>query len=147
MSASIKTSFTIGLVLLSLGCFLPWQVEGDFLSFWTFGIRIFPSFEDNGGFLILLIAIVLVVLIFKPPVFIEKPERWIIAISIVLTLDSIFHIVKWIINLSKKIGIVGAPSIQIGLFMVFIGSITLLITSLLHYRKLPHEQGRQNSRN
>ena len=136
MSISIKRSFTIGLVLTTLGCFLPWQVEGDFLSVWTFGIRIFPSFEDNGGLLILLLCIALAVLIFKPSSLIEKPEKWIIVLSGILTLDSIFHIVSWVINLSRKLGRVGAPLIHIGLVMVFIGSIILLITALLHYRKI-----------
>lgn len=138
MPAPIKTSFTIGLVLTTLGSFLPWQEEGDFHHFWTFGIRIFPSVEDNGGLIVLLLSIALAMLIFKPPIFIEKPQRWTIALSIILILDSIFHITSWIIDLSQKIGRVGAPSIHIGLIMVFLGSVTLLITSLLQYRKYSH---------
>lgn len=138
MSLPIKRAFTIGLILTALGCFLPWQEEGDFLFFWTFGIRVFPSFEDNGGLLILLLGIALAILIFKPPRFIETPERWIIVLSVILTLDSIFHIANWIIDLSRKFGRIGAPMIHIGLIMVFVGSIILLITSLLQYRRLLH---------
>lgn len=138
VSLSLKRSFTIGLILTILGSFLPWQEEGDFLFFWTFGIRVFPSFEDNGGLLVLLLGIDLAALIFKPPRSIEEPERWIIVLSVILSLTSIFHIVNWIIDFSRKFGIIGAPMIQIGLIMVFIGSIILLIASLLQYRRSLH---------
>ncbi|TLM98569.1 hypothetical protein FDZ73_23240 [bacterium] len=132
----MKRSFIIGLLLTGFGCFLPWQIEGDFLSFWLYGIRIFPSFEDNGGLVILFLVVALAVLIFKPPSFIKKPEIWIIVLSSILTLDSIFHIGSWLVNLSRKIGIVGAPLIHVGLVMVIIGSITLFITSLMYSRRL-----------
>lgn len=136
MSISIKSAFTVGLILTGWGCFLPWQVEGDLIAFSTPGIRVLPSMEDHGGSLILLLGIALALLAFRPPRFIEKPERWILPLSGTLTLLSIFHITRWMIDLSGKIGWTGAPMIQSGLVMVFIGSVVLLVASLLHYRKL-----------
>jgi Kef-type K+ transport system membrane component KefB len=136
MSISKISAFTVGLILIGWGCFLPWQVEGDFVSYSTAGIRVLPSFADHGGTLILLLGIALALLVFKPPRYIEKPDRGILALSAALTLVSTYHVLRWIIDLSGKRGWVGAPMIQTGLVMVFLGSIILLIASLLHYRKL-----------
>jgi hypothetical protein len=87
--------------------------------------------------MILFMVAALTILFFRPPSSVEKPEIWMIVLSCILTLDSIFHIGSWMIDLSWKIGIVGAPFIQIGLVMALIGSIVLLITSFLRHRNLP----------
>lgn len=84
MSISLKRSYFIGLILTGLGCFLPWQIEGDFLPLWLYGIRVFPSFKDNGGLLILFLVVAQAILIFKPPRFIQTPKTWIIVLSRVL---------------------------------------------------------------
>lgn len=135
MSISKKSFFIIGLALTTVGSFLPWQVEGDFLFFRTFGIQIFPSFEDNGGLMIVLLSTVLASLIFSPPVFIKKAERWVVIFSVIITFASIYYVARWFVNLLEKWTIVGAPSLQMGLIMVLIGSFILLITSLLHDHK------------
>ncbi len=134
MAISRTAPFVLGLALTAVGSFLPWQAEGDFLNTWTLGVRVFPSFQDNGGLVVLLVSSVVALLSFRAPSFIEKPERWIVALSAMLTLDAILHVVSWLIALSKVIGIVGAPSIEIGLIMVCIGSVMLLVTSLWQYR-------------
>lgn len=171
MPIHIKRSYIVGLVLTALGCFLPWQGEGDFLYYWTIGVRVFPKFEDNGGVLVLLLCTVLFILIFRPPAFlkllakvtnlpysrrrshcsplrrehlynrfIEGKQKWAIAIGGALVLDSAFQICIVLIKRSKAGGIVGAPAIHFGLIMVSIGSVILLITSLLHFRKSSHQK-------
>ncbi len=132
MSTYIKSSFIIGLILTILGCFLPWRQEGDFISYYTLGLRLFPYTENNGGFVVLLICSALIVLIFCPPVFITKPNTWVISLSALLTLISTFHIGKVLINNLNSSGIIGAPTIQIGLMIVFFGSILMLITANLY---------------
>jgi hypothetical protein len=136
MSTYIKVSFITGIILTMLGCFLPWWEEGDFISYWRLGIRIYPSIENNGGLLVLLLIVILAVLIFQPPSFIEKPAGWVMALSIILALDIAFHIGELMIARSIASGVVGAPSIQIGLIMLIAGSMLLLLTSVLHYLKL-----------
>lgn len=132
MPISKRILFSVGLVLTIIGCFLPWRIEGDFLYFWTYGIRIFPAFEDNGGLLILLVSLILAILIYRPPIYVSNPMRWIIALSVILTFDSALQFIIWLFTLSKNWGIVGMPMIQVGLIMVLLGSITILITSVLN---------------
>lgn len=136
MPALPKKLFIFGLSLTLLGCFLPWQVEGDFLFRVTYGIRIFPTLEDNGGFLIAFLCILLLLLLFWPPKIIERPSRWVIVLTTSIALLSIFHIGSWILDYSDKIGVVGAPAIRIGLVMVFLGSVILLSTSIWQFRKI-----------
>ena len=134
ISTLVKRSYIAGLVLTISGCFLPWQVEGDFISYWKFGIRIFPTFEDNGGVVVLILCISLGVLIFKSPAFMEEKQKWAIAINAALVLDSAIQICLVLIEHFTQSRI-GVPVIYIGLVIVFIGSVILFTTSLLHFQK------------
>ncbi len=133
MSNFMKTLFIVGTVLTLIGSFLPWRREGDFVSYWSYGIRIYPSIKDNGGLLIVLLTIIVIMLVFRPPAFIEKPLIWNIVFSLILVFASVFHIGKLLIDRANAIGVIGAPTIQIGLVMVSIGSILLLVSVGLHY--------------
>jgi hypothetical protein len=132
-----KNLFIFNLFLTLLGCFLPWRVEGDFLFHVTYGLRIFTPVEYNGGFLVVLLCIILSRLIFWPPKAIKDPNRWIIAFSTGLALIALLHLVKWVVDYFNNFGIVGAPAIKFGLVIVFLGSLGLLLTSIWHSRKVP----------
>jgi hypothetical protein len=136
MSTLAKKLFTIGTVLTLTGSFLPWEIQGDFFTNLTFGIRVYPSIVDNGGFLVVALSLIVIMLIFRPPEFIGKPLIWSIVFSLALVLDSVFHVGKLLIIHANAGGIMGAPEIDIGLEMVFIGSVILLIATILHYLKL-----------
>ena len=135
MSNILKTSFVCGVILTLIGCFLPWQQGGDFISYWTYGIRIFPSFQDNGGLLIILLTLNALMLIFRPLNFITKPLMWSIVSGFVLVLVSFFHIAKLVISRANESGTIGAPMIEVGLVMVSVGSILLLSALLIYYHK------------
>lgn len=135
MSNFMKALFILGAVLTIGGSLLPWRQEGDFVSYWTYGFQIYPSIKDNGGLLIVLISIIIIMLIFRPLYFIEKPIIWAIALGAALVVDSALHIGKLLIDRIKLSGVVGAPLPQVGLLMASIGSIILLITGVLHYIK------------
>lgn len=137
MSNSVKTLFIIGAILTLVGSFLPWRREGDFVSYWTYGIRIYPVLKDSGGLLIMLLTLIVTMLIFRPPGFIGKPFIWGILISLVLVFDSTFHIVKLLIDRKNAVGVIGAPAIQIGLVMVPIGSMLLLLSAVIYCCKSP----------
>jgi hypothetical protein len=137
MSNITKILFIIGSVLTVCGSFLPWQSEGDFLSYWSYGIRLSPSFRDNGGLLIVVLSIMMIVLVFLPPVSFGNPKIWNIVFGTVLVLDTTFYIIKWLVNRKDASGIVGAPVIQIGLIMVAIGSTILLLTAVLYFIQSP----------
>jgi hypothetical protein len=135
MSTFMKISFIIGAILTIGGSFLPWLREGDLITYYYPGIRIFPSIHDNGGFIILLLSIALIVLVFRPPDFIGRPTIWCNVVAVALILASVFHGVKWIVNRANMNGVIGAIEIQIGLIMVFIGSVILLSLTMLHHLK------------
>lgn len=137
MSSFTKTLFIVGTVLTLMGSFLPWRREGDFVSYWSYGIHIYPSIKDNGGLLIVLLTIIVIMLVFWPPAFIEKPLIWNILFSLTLVFASVFHVGKLLIDRANAIGVIGAPAIQIGLVMVSIGSILLLVSVGLHYFRSP----------
>jgi hypothetical protein len=121
----------LGAVLVILGSFLPWEIEGDFLSSWRYGIQFFPVFADNGGILVFLLGILIIGLVFRSEGFVKYPAKWILASAIALLILSAYHIVEWLIRRNAANGIVGAPAIKIGLILVGIGSILILATALV----------------
>lgn len=133
MSTLVKKLFTIGAVLTLTGSFLPWEIQGDFFTYLTFGIRVdpsTPSIVDNGGVLIVVLSLIVIMLIFRPPKFIGKPLIWSAVLSLALVLVSVFHIGKLVIIHANAGGIMGAPQIDIGLEMVFVGSVILLTATI-----------------
>jgi hypothetical protein len=126
MPKPLKITFIVSYIFLILGSFLPWSRVGDLISYLTYGIRIFPSITDNGGFIVLILSIIDFVLIYKPVKSIKHPLSWGILICSALVFISIFHIIEIYTNPYAPKGI-GAPNIEIGLIMVMVGSIILLI--------------------
>jgi hypothetical protein len=110
-------------------------MEGDLISYWTPGIRIYPIIKDHGGFLIVLLSLAIIVLVFRPNKFIKNPLIWSIVLGFALVLDTVYQIGKLSLNHAEARGEIGAPMIQIGLIMVSIGSILLFITSVSNYFK------------
>lgn len=148
----LKTLSICGLALTSLGSFLPWQREGDLISYLTYGIRIFPSYGirifpsivDNGGLLIVSLSLIVGLLTFNPPRFIKKPLIWKIFFSMGLVIDAAINIVKILFVRARSGGAIGASVIEHGLIMVSLGAIILFLTSLTVYFRykrvsLPHD--------
>ena len=121
----------LGAVLVILGSFLPWEVEGDFLPYWRYGVQFSPVFADHGGILVLLLGVLIVGLMFRSEGIVEYPAKWILASAIALCLLSVYHIVDWLVRRTAANGIIGAPAIRIGLVLVGSGSILLLATALV----------------
>jgi hypothetical protein len=125
-----KTLYIVGAICTILGSFLPWQQEGDFISYWIYGLQIYPFIRDNGGFLIVVLSVILIWLaLWAPPT-----RRMVICrvlFSYALLIVSGYHIGKWLIRRVEALGVVGAPSLQIGLIAVFSGSLILLFAAIL----------------
>jgi len=141
MSTFTKSMFMVGASLTIAGSFLPWWQAGDFVSYWTYGIQVSPSVQDNGGLLVVLLSSVLLMLIFRPFGFIEKPAAWAIPASAALVLASAFQVGRLLIERTNASGVIGAPSIEVGLLMVSAGSILLLVISVAHYFRRPVSGG------
>jgi len=129
----LRVLYITGTTLNIVGSFLPWQREGDFISYWTLGVRLYPYFKDNGGLLIIVLSTVNLVLLLRPPHFLENPIIWNIVFGIVLVLASGYHIVRFLVQRIAADGDIGAPSPQIGLAVVLVGSLLLLSTTLFDY--------------
>jgi hypothetical protein len=132
----------LGVLLVILGSFLPWEVEGDFLPVWRYGLQFFPVFVDHGGILVLLFGIIISGLMFRSEGIVEYPSKWILASAIALCILSAYHIVDWLVRRVAVIGRVGAPVIRSGLILVGLGSILLLATALVmnSKRSANHDQ-------
>ena len=87
--------FKIGTIFIIVGSFLPWEVWGDFLPVWRYGIQIFPDFADNGGLIPLLISVIILGLIFRTPNFVKHPTIWIKRCAITLVGISVYHFIDW----------------------------------------------------
>lgn len=94
-----------------------------------------PGLKDNGGFLVVILTLLVTAIVLRSPNIGEKQLVWSILISLTLVIDSIFHIYKLIISRANAGGVIGSPVIQIGLVMVFIGSILLLLSTSVKYLK------------
>lgn len=135
MFPSAKILFIISSIFILIGSFLPWRREGDFVSYWTRGIQIYPSVKDNGGLLLVLLTLLVIVLMFRPLQFLGSRSNWILLLAIIVVIDASFHMGKLLLDRRNAIGFVGAPAIQIGLIMVVVGSLLLLVSAAMHYLK------------
>lgn len=62
-------------VLVVIGSSVPREIEGDFVSTWRYGVRLFPVFADNGGVIVSLLGILIVGLVFRSEVFVKHPVK------------------------------------------------------------------------
>jgi hypothetical protein len=105
----------LGAVLVIIGSFLPWEIDGDFISTWRYGIQIFPVFADNGGILVLLLGVTILGLVFRSEGFVKYPTQWAFTSSIALFIISVNHIVDWLVRRIAANGVIGAPAIRFSL--------------------------------
>jgi hypothetical protein len=120
----------LGTILVLIGCFLPWKQEGDLISVWTCGIQIFPTFRDNGGLIVLIITIAMIILKFRPPTVIQRPQSWSILLCVILLITSMIFAVPFLLGLGNTYDSPGTPIIQYGLVLVCTGSLLILISSI-----------------
>ena len=126
----------IAIFLSIIGCFLPWQLEGDVVNLITCGIQIYPSINDNGGIFILLLNIFILILLMKTPKIIKEPQKWINIFSITLVFLSFYHFGRFLLYLSDphfEPSELGIPSLGIGLILIIIGSILLLFVLIIEF--------------
>jgi hypothetical protein len=135
MTPCLRVLYIIGAALTIVGSFLPWQREGDFVSYWTCGICLRPYFKDNGGLLIVFLSAAVLSLVLLSPRLAERSTIWSIVFGVVLVLASGYHIARWLVRRIEANGVIGAPALQIGLVIALLGSSLLLATALLHHSK------------
>ncbi len=118
---------------------MPWQQEGDFVPHWTNGIRLFPGIEDNGGFLIILLSIVMLLLMFRPIAREAKSPIWSMLVGAVLIIDFALHMATILVDHTRSGGVLGSPTIGIGLITVSCGSILLLAAAWFSHLRQLHQ--------
>ncbi len=129
MSKFSSASLIAGTAFMVLGSFLPWRMEGDFLYYYTYGLRLFPPRGDYGGFLVVVLCAALLLAAFKPPAAISNPRGVTVFLAGTLVLLAIYHMVTiWIDHVRSTL--VGPPTVQTGLILVFLGSILSLMACL-----------------
>ena len=130
-NVSQRNLLLLGAALVIVGSFLPWKIEGDFVSNWHYGIQIFPNFEDNGGILVSLFGIFIILLTLRPKEFVRFREKWILISATSLFIIFAYHIGDWFVRRVASSGTIGAPAIKIGLMLVGMGAIINLATAIV----------------
>ena len=134
----------LGAFLALVGCFLPWKQEGDLISIWTCGIQVFPTFRDNGGLIVLIITIAMIILKFRTPTVIQRPQSWSISLSVILLVTSMVYAFPLLPGFWITYNSPGTPVIQFGLVLVNTGSLLILISSIFDRvgsRLIPPQDG------
>ena len=135
-TVSQRNLLLLGAALVIVGSFLPWEIEGDFVSTWRYGVQIFPVFADNGGILVSLFGILIFGLMIRSEGFVKFPVKWILTSAIALFIISAYHIVDWFIRRVASSGTIGAPAIKFGLILVGIGALlTLATATVMNFRE------------
>ena len=132
---SLKTLGYIGALFAVVGSILPWEQEGDFVSYWTYGIQLFPVVKDNGGVLVVLLTTAIVILNFHHPESIQNPTWWSLTFSIILSATSLLFVIRWFSHFLQFSSAVGSAKPEIGLVSVVIGSVLLLRISFIRHRQ------------
>ena len=135
---SLRILGLVGASLAIVGSFLPWEQEGDLFSNWTYGVQLFPRLRDYGGVLVVLLTMMIVLLILRPPRFIRNPGLWNVVISALLMAASILFLARWLVHRLESTGFIGAASLEIGLIGVVVGSALLLGAALVNYGRFKH---------
>jgi hypothetical protein len=138
--------YILGIVLTIVGSFLPWELEGDVIPYWKNGISLYlddiqywlrglhtSPINDNGGLLVIGLSVVIFILVFRTPKFIKQPFFWKLICASCLVIIMSYHVSILLLRGSESYGVVGAPSIEIGLIMVTFGSLLLLIAGVSDY--------------
>ena len=138
----------IGAALTVVGSFLPWEQAGDFISivirgvqidfanfkYWMTGIHVMPVY-DNGGVIVILLTLTIILLATQPPKLIKNPTLWNVIVSGVLLGLSLFFVVRWLMHSYRYGGAIGQPTLEIGLVCVVLGSAILLWRAVItHYQ-------------
>lgn len=146
MGAMKKTWFLLwlfGTVLLAGGCLLPWERQIDPIYSITFGVQLFPALQDNGGAIMLGLAAAIGLLSFKPKKLVDRAEIWRLILSAILLFLSVLYFLRGVLHQIATGNVVSAHVLGIGLVMVFLGSILLLVFSILDMPKKSTKQGRR----
>jgi len=142
---SLRTLRLASASLAVVGSFLPWEQQGDPFPYQTYGIKLLPMVNDNGGVLVVLLSLMIVLLAFQPPKFIKNPSLWNLIISVLLMAASLLFIVRWLAHRYGSAGIIGAAQLDIGLIGVVVGSALLLWIAIINYSRLIIRQTKSTS--
>ncbi len=139
------------LLLVIVGCFLPWEIGGDFFPYETPGIAVsfqwvytaharwtLPTMEDHGGFIVLLLSLVLMLSISLQTAEREPMMPAILLVSALLAALSLGHLVDVVIRGAQWSG-PGVIRAGLGLLLVCIASLVslgmVLIAQLSYQRE------------
>ncbi len=118
----------LGLVLCIAGALLPWSVSGDFISYWRPGLRLYPGFADNGGLLVILLAVTSTGLLLARRSTIKPAFP--LAISALLLAVTLLHGLGILLTSAVEGPITGRTTLQVGLPILTLGASILIVASV-----------------
>jgi len=138
-----------GIVLLMIGCFLPWSYRGDLVWACTPGVQVdtflnHPILRNNGGLSLLFFgAMTLFCLGFAKYRRLEIVTVLAIVSATLLTLIALYRVLSALVWQFTERDSIGGFTIQAGMFVVLSGALLLCVTSGWMYRTV--RQSRQES--
>jgi hypothetical protein len=122
--------FWIGVIFCLVGIFLPWEIQGDPILLYTYGIQLFPRMADHGGFEFLLLTVYLVygTLMSPPPP--QKAGLGYLMSAVLLVLSALYFSGRWFLHNILYTGVTGAPVLGIGLILILVGSVMLVTIAM-----------------
>jgi hypothetical protein len=129
-SKLLNILFWIGAILCLVGIFLPWEIQGDPILLFTYGIQLFPRMADHGGFEFLLLTVYLIygTLLSPPPP--QKAGLGYLMSAVLLVLSALYFTGRWFLHNITYTGATGAPVIGVGLVLVLVGSVMLVTIAM-----------------
>jgi hypothetical protein len=129
--------FMLGTILAILGCLLPWVVEGDIVSIWTYGIRIElclvcsrKIWVEDGWAIPVFICLALAWLPLSDVSSTTKYRFRLLSVMIALLLSTLYLIRFLVYIAASNPYVIGAPELQIGLPVLIAGTLLMVLSSL-----------------
>jgi len=119
------------LALIAIGVFLPWEVAGDFVPYWTPGVQLSPRVADSGGLAILVCIVLSAWRLGRRSSSRESASRYLRPLSVLIFALLVLQLVDVLRRSAELGGAVGAPVPQIGLYLSMASSLVLTAAAFI----------------
>ena len=90
--------FWIGAIFCLVGIFLPWEIQGDPVLHYTYGLQLYPRLADHGGFEFLLLIVYLIYGTFMSPPPPQKAGLGYLMSAVLLVLSALYFTGRWFLH-------------------------------------------------
>ena len=126
----------IALGLIVVGVFLPWEVAGDLIPYWTPGIQLWPRLADSGGLAILTCAALSAWALGRRAPTWQSRSGYLRPLAVLILGLLVLQFLDVLRRHAEFAGALGAPVPQVGLCLAMAGSLVLTATAFIKARRV-----------